>query len=1208
MDRTCDVDNPLVRDGLTQVRRALPALGPSYFQIDERSIPELLCYTHRWAKQLQYYDRNNRPAGDWQAFLGRDVVTVIAMMAAEDVGKFRTCYQALTPLWESAHGFDESAKRAAGVLLDMIFTMARTVDDWYGDLPEDFPARVIVHRIVAAQLRAPLNEAIGCYKYADEDGWFALEGGPLIPDPCRDRVQPADFILSRPFHPVWIAGQGAEEQWDLYLSGIEKAGASFAADGKTARDRLTALFEAFHGSLRQISQESKSFFERALNEWPSHEPHMALFLAFLRLFSVVQARLNRLTESHLDFYYEKVLQFVPLPEEPDRVHVLFELAKQASPHLLRAGTLLEAGKDSGGNEVRYQLDRDIVVNNAQVSQLKTIFVERANACSIHASPVANSSDGQGKPFYAAEPRWKTFGQSQQVQGSDLGAQAKSVTSLAEIGFAIASPILQLNEGTRTITVEFTLASSGSPQPAVLTATTIEGSQFKVALSGEKRWLETAPQSAVLTGTTFTVSATLDPAFPPVVAYNSKVLGGSYGTNFPILKVTLEAPQKEGLSYAYEQLKDLEFTSIDLTVDVEGVKNLIVQNDLGMLDAAKPFMPFGPAPGVGSSLYIGSDEVFRKEVKIADLQIHTVWLDPNNDLADGLDRTKFTADVYVLKRGRWDTEHKGTFAFLVPGAVITSETVEAGAPWIERAVHLDPVRKYDNSTQQGFIKLELASPTDAFGHADFPRNYTKKVIELSKTDLKPDQQGYPELPRIPYTPVIASLTLDYLSTVTIPLQALDTSEPADKYYHLYPFGCRQVDRNRLKAVPLLCQFKSLADNTPRENEGELYIGLTGLKPRQNLSLLFQVAEGSADPELPKQEVHWSYLSGNSWQPFRPAQIIADSTNGLLASGIITFDVPESADTEHTMLPSGLHWLRTSVVENSRAVCDLIDVRAQAACASFVNRGNVEDFLARSLAKDSISKLEVKQTAIKSVSQPYASFGGRVRERGQRYCTRVSERLRHKARGVTVWDYERLVLERFPGVYKVKCINHSTYNFRTDDLEIRRSEFAPGFVTVIVIPDLNNKYAVNPLEPRASLHLLEEIRTFLCGRISPFARRYLRVINPLYEQVQVKLSVALKPGRDWGYYQNELNKEIVHFLSPWAFEEGQDIIFGGRLHKSVIVNFVEERDYVDYLTGFQMNQFVNDRETKRDINEALPTTARSVLVSHSQHEIEPAKREE
>ena len=90
---------------------------------------------------------------------------------------------------------------------------------------------------------------------------------------------------------------------------------------------------------------------------------------------------------------------------------------------------------------------------------------------------------------------------------------------------------------------------------------------------------------------------------------------------------------------------------------------------------------------------------------------------------------------------------------------------------------------------------------------------------------------------------------------------------------------------------------------------------------------------------------------------------------------------------------------------------------------------------------------------------------------------------------------------------------------------------------------------------------------------------------------------------------MNEEIVTYLSPWVSGAAEGIVFGGRIHQSVILNFVEERPYVDFVTNFHMNHFAMDDAgmafSRTGIEEAEPTTARSIVVSHHAHTINEVK---
>ena len=103
------------------------------------------------------------------------------------------------------------------------------------------------------------------------------------------------------------------------------------------------------------------------------------------------------------------------------------------------------------------------------------------------------------------------------------------------------------------------------------------------------------------------------------------------------------------------------------------------------------------------------------------------------------------------------------------------------------------------------------------------------------------------------------------------------------------------------------------------------------------------------------------------------------------------------------------------------------------------------------------------------------------------------------------------------------------------------------------------------------------------------------------MQVVFYVEFHKGYDRGFYEKQLVKEIIEFLSPWAYQDGKDVVFGGKIHRSVILNFIEERAHVDFVTDFKMNHFVDESNFLYDVEEAVATTARSILVSHGTHTI-------
>lgn len=922
-----------------------------------------------------------------------------------------------------------------------------------------------------------------------------------------------------------------------------------------SREELLAFARALAAEISYYNTENQregnweAFFTEEVAE---NEPHKALFLAFLELFNYAQEHLNTLTRRHLEFYYGEVLRLKEKPATPDQVHVLFQLAKNIKSHLLQAGTLLKAGKDKNGVPLYYATEKDIVVNRAEIGELKTLFIAENGSGNkmIRAASVADSADGLGAPFEEGTAQWEIFG------SPEKGEQAA-------IGFAIASPLLFLKEGERKIDILFTFTENLSAEVNEL----VMADTFSIQLSGAEGWIQGTletysgnPQEEQMG-----LSVSFDTAQPAITAYNKEMLGGRFNTSWPLMKILLKDHDSYDLLYA------LELVTVDLTVSVTGAKDLVLQNDQGTLDPARSFLPFGARPVLTSSFYIGSSEIFQK--KLTTLTINIDWLDAPENLGsyyeaydNTLTASDFDAHISLLYKKSWiplllnkldesidpdfklfgvadeeDQQIGNGETLNIPGSL------DAGVDYNHNS-NPQKITKYDQNTQTGFIKIDLAGPStedfSAFGHAAYPQLYTQRAIALSKYDVPPDDPGYnpPSLPSEPYTPAIKSLSLDYTSAQTINFMNTG-ADRTEKFFHIRPFGYSE----NLSGIP------SLLPQYP--DEGTLYIGIKDLEPPQQLSILFRPAEGSAAPdnELSRENIEWSYLSGAQWKPLDTRQILSDTTKAFQATGIIRFNIPSDASLQHNLMPGGLHWLRAAVKKDATGAGKFIALHTQAVIAGFTDRDNDPSRLDQALGAQSISALAEKQPAVKNVTQPYPSFNGKAAEQHDAFYTRISERLRHKARAVSGWDYERLVLEKFPSIYKVKCLNH------TEDTENRA-----GYITLVTLPGPEHKNAADPLEPKTSNKTLTAIGEYIQKYNSPFVK--VDVKNPRYEQLLLRFKVRFTEGADQGYYRQLLEEEIIRFLSPWAYEDEEDIVFGNQVYKSAVLDFVEKRPYVDFVTDF------------------------------------------
>jgi hypothetical protein len=640
--------------------------------------------------------------------------------------------------------------------------------------------------------------------------------------------------------------------------------------------------------------------------------------------------------------------------------------------------------------------------------------------------------------------------------------------------------------------------------------------------------------------------------------------------------------------------------------------LTLQNDDGVIAPGKPFDPFTAYPVNGKTLYIGSNEVFNKNVSEAGINIQLLMSDRKE-----IERlSKGTAiQVSVLERKQWnDIKLRNNNL---------SQNILADYGTLSR----DPLTNnsaYTQTTQKGFFAIENNMSGGISSTAENSMEYLFNLAQLLKikeislnyyANLQHLEPGtdqffhvYPfgviETLITPYIPpreqdrrILASASLHRISKPEVPttslqqgILAVNANErllPQFTYTGIYAAASGQnpeaSGQSNLKTSRLLRSVAGLSPQKKNINqysgstqeEGLLLIGLEKAQPLQSVSLLFQFAEGSAeDEDNDPPEIHWSYLSDNEWRPLPEEDLVSDGTYGFQTTGIIKLNIPEDATNNNTIITSGLFWIRAGVTAHADRIPMLISIVSQAVSATFKDQANSPEHYGQPLAAGSIGKLATPVSQVSKVVQPFSSFDGKPQEIGKEFYARVSERLRHKNRAITAWDYEHMILDRFPSVYKVKCILHTDPNC----LCRKKSggdgnkdnccgpQVAPGHVLLVTIPDLKNRNGVNPLQPKTARRTLIEMVNYIQNYTSPFVKVYAK--NPVYEQIIVFFRVKFYTGTDTGYYLKKLNDEIVKYLTPWAFDENADVVFGQKVYASSIINFIEERSYVDFITDFEM----------------------------------------
>ncbi len=1216
----------LIRDGANQEQRSSLALDPSYVSVNEHGTAHGMMYAQALSEFIKYFDSNNTENGSWTPFFSNDPSLRLAVTSVQNIDDYKS---QIKLYFDFLNNLDNELKdneliSNLSYIFSCLVSLAKQLDGLKEGLPAEMALKATLKNLIQTQL-APALQRLIAYQKAGVTLSLAADLAPSesisIIGVLPDRFSK---VLATGFSADWITNKAVD--WTAYLASIlaepsvygdiedvKEPGWIFKHTNHIATHNLfTSVADQFLKVFARVINEARLALEFTFTGWDRHDPHYALFLSFLRLMEYARNEANTLTGRHLDFYYREVLRLEEKPALPARVHLMVELAKQAASYQIKKGELFKAGKDDKGIEAFFANERDLIANQAKITSLQSFYRHGneevgsdANAKKqtgrLHASPIANSSDGLGAAVTSADLSWHPFYNKTYQEGS-----LKSINMpKAEVGFALASHYLLMAEGKRDITIDFDISGFNGK------IGNERASDFVCLFTGEKGWIKKTPSSfKATTGNNLRLTISLAGDDAAIVAWNAKKHGYNFDVTTPVLLIKLR--NEVATPYAYSDFEHAVLKEIHLQVTVDQVKILLLSNDFGPVDASKPFLPFGAIPEAGSSMIIGSNEIFTKRT-ITSCNLTLRWKNIPN-IKSVMYRSQeqyyptsaydwYTKDVpwinvTFLREGNWgdttsrvlfDGDNEVKINIKPPEGVFNKDD--------QPDFRLD--NQYTVKSNTGFLKLALPFGLGHKTYIEALSDYILAVANKIQNLIKPTE---------PYTPVIESIFADYIASQIIKFDSADNSgfiNRSAKLLHIGPFGFAEqhpfLKTNAPdKSIYLFPQLRhlNLSDNLLPENhpvlhEAEFMIGIDGLEPPRNLALFVQVADGTANPltKKPPHHINWSYLRNNEWIEFYQNEV-DDQTKGLLISGIITFSIPRDASVNNTLFPGGHHWIRAAVAINSDAVCRLLMVGTQGLLVEFTDKGNDPAFASTVLPAGTISKLSIPVSEVKKTIQPYESFGGRGAEKPAMFYTRVSERLRHKDRAVNLWDFERLALEAFPTIYRVKCLNHTEFEPSDSGTGIYR-ELAPGHVTIVTIPNKQFHNLRDPLRPYTSLGMLEDIAAFIGDRVSCFVK--LHVKNPKFEEVRLSMTVRFYDGFDETFYKNLLQQSIMRFLSPWAFPEGGNPTFGGKVYKSVLIDFVEEQTYVDYVTDVKLFHDVDGEKGTVDLNEIEGSMAVSILVS-------------
>lgn len=1151
----------IVRHGQTQKGRIKEDLIPDNIKLDDRTISDFILFAKRYSHYIKFYPLSNPEDRKWKAFWSNDISAVLATIAAFPIEDFLEFYQDLKTFITNLIAEDKTAQIAKH------FRLFFQLPIWITNSLTEVEPLLNVHpefklqfkTFLDQEVKLPLEEVIAYFKGAHDQlpaGFKDINidsdqfNGPddiTLPDLIKTHLE--DFSS---FENANLTLPFSSKDWTTYYNDIsentnpyiEEISVKAKVYDALNYNLLTADIEALLETMVLAQNLFKNEFKKSLNKYPKHSPHYALWLCFAKLYQYQKEELNTFPKRHLEYYYQEVLKQDLLDPKPSRAHVIFELNKGEKKLLLPEGTLLNAGKDSTSKEIQYQLLDDLLVSQAKVSEIKSVFIDPSIDFPVAAFKV-NTLDGIDEDLEAPQINWNPF-----FRGKEDNGQLKPK---GRLGFAIADKDLFLKEGTREITI--TVDQN-------LNEFSLNTNSLEAYYTSEEGWEKVDVRRKAQSNNQLVVE--IRPEKPAFIHFDSSIhINDEHSDDFqnklPVLKVQLKNN--------YWIWKNINFNSLEIDVKVDQVKDLFVQNKNGVMDTSKAFPIFGVTPDKLPSVIIGSNEVFSKTLQKLALNIE--WQEAFNKtdyFLTSLDDDYYDIRLEYLLNGNWDGQKTYTENLYKP---FTEGQTNHKIPFDETINNVPFAAKqtlenleYSSTSKNGYIKIHVDRD---FGHQTYPTKYSQEMIKLANGDATAS------IPNEPYPAIVSAININYQTKAHKP----------SSFFELHPFGFAEKDSPQA----FIHEF---------EHVGCQYIGISNLEPQEKVNILFQVLSGTSDPLAESANIEWSYLKNNTWQSLNLE--VDDKTNELARSAIITFTIPKEASKNNTLLPKDMHWLRMAVPQHYKALNDLIGIHSQAALVEFKDQNNDPEYLNTHLEPNTISKLVKSKKGIKSIIQEYEGFDRRGTESSKYYYTRVSERLRHKNRAIQLWDYEHLILQNFPHIYRVKCLNHT----RLDDNN------RPGNVTIVALPKIQSLLK-DPMKPYTDKQTRLDIYKLLKSRISPFI--CLHIVQPKLESIQIECTVKFDDAYDdLIFYKDRLQEALIRHLTPWAFKARKDVHFGGKWYKADLINFIDEQPYVSYVKDLKLyhNTDTEDATFSRsslDQEVVSASTPRSILVSETSHLITP-----
>ncbi|MET3026579.1 hypothetical protein ABXT06_07890 [Flavobacterium sp. UW10123] len=511
-----------------------------------------------------------------------------------------------------------------------------------------------------------------------------------------------------------------------------------------------------------------------------------------------------------------------------------------------------------------------------------------------------------------------------------------------------------------------------------------------------------------------------------------------------------------------------------------------------------------------------------------------------------------------------------------------------------------VLKFTEESSSGFIKMTLSSPEYGFGSELYANVVASIALQNgNKLAMAKDKEvtDFIAAANVPFVPKIQGFSAIYNASVTYKLDGTAGDYPL-QYFIYAPFTNYTVfdsatadktetnlfsteivgssENGAVKGFPLYPSFNY---------NGALFIELDNLICNSTLNLYFELARNST--ALTNQNsISYYYLSDSGWKNIQP---LSDQTSQFRCSGIVEIPIPADCNNDNTIMPGTKNWISIAAIGNLASFSKTTFMQTNGFNVQRTGTTFLTDTQSPHIDANTITKPENKIPEIGTITQPFASFGGKAAEDKTDRNRRVSNSIKTKNRASTLTDYYTLIAEKFDEVYYSKVVT-------------KKSDNSTNVYLVKKIASDNDSNAFIPLVTNA---LEIQIQHYLNANSSPFIN--LNVSNFNLEYVCINISIIVDPNYQVTLINKEVNLALKKYLSPWISNCPSQIEIGKPLIDAKVSTFIQNIKgilsvenvsfssyYIDPVTGMQTN-------LKSDKKTLMPYGPATLLVSAPNHNI-------